>query len=1120
MAVKVSVTEFEEISSARVFAARQADRLRTPMVQESQLPLRELTPEVFERLVAEFALQVEGLRNAHFYGRRGQKQYGLDVVGTTRDGRTVVYQAKRFQSITIEDVREAVEAYAGKPDSRMDPSTRRFGASQFVLATSAPIEEDTGFTDDLLSLCAKYDERGLAVDVYGAEHLSRSLRDASGLVYAIFGPDWSRAFCGVEPPPPTPGRPSAYGLLEGPLEELGLAEVPSRARTIAQQDPENGAQLLASIAGELRAHGYRGHADTFIREAAQTLLDAGLAALASDILWDVAMSRFFLGADSPPDVRSLSAHLPDDPVRAARWAALDEVSAWYGWTSSPAAIFPALDILRDADDSEYAVLACIAMEQALTDGLFTGAFSAPPPTSTATADPNDSSTTANRLLDHGQHAATICRDRVWRCRLRCAVADASLDRLERAPSTRDVASHYDSIVIDAGAGRIPPAAAALAFARCARAYATAGDVETSVDHWRRSFMESVRAEYGGDARSAITSLEQTASLAGLPDLTALSNVLAGIPDRRSFLGGSYDSYLSALEDLHSSRLRAAIRQARRSLLQERAGGYISGERLTRRILSDVLEKAARPSEAVVQAVLAGDHKLAVRQADGTQEWIDLVPIAHAGPPWVAAAAIRVLAAQQELVPDDRIAEIVDLMLVPAEVAWQTWHLLAVPPVAAFNALASFAFRVDVARAERLVALAEPGMSQESVYTKQAALIVARIAVRFPEYVDRAVELFRSAITAYTIGDDLWSVIRQLPDLLAPLTDDIRASAARGNHHAVRTLSEWGIATTETRRTARENAYRLLRTPIGRVSNSVGLSVFRENTAQLVRALVRSGNDDDGPLNLQLPPGDEADDRLPNDDHAAIGVLVAGDVTDLAAAVVDKLLDLAGDHLASGQSRAEAVRAVVAMRDVVPPARALEIAEAFLRLSREVGLHPLDALAFTTDPLASVRMTNPPETLQAAAADAASRLYTRAKAADPALGDDQTAAQIVEAAEPFLRSDNDRECVAAAWAIGELASSDASLASLAWHRLADVRVLAMNVWDRNINHPLALVRQLAADPSPKVRASVARRHAALAAAAEGQAILAELAVDPHHGVRAVLARNQLAPEDSPDCVSAF
>ncbi|MEV6487123.1 hypothetical protein AB0M20_00590 [Actinoplanes sp. NPDC051633] len=1115
MVVKVSVTEFEEISSARVFAARQADRLRTPMVQESQLPLRDLTPEVFERLVAEFAFQVEGLRNAHFYGRRGQKQYGLDVVGTTRDGRTVVYQAKRFQSVTIDDVREAVEAYAGKADSSLDPSTRRFGAGRFVLATSAPIEEDTGFTDDLLSLCAKYDERGLAVDVYGAEHLSRSLRDASGLVYAIFGPDWSRAFCGVEPPPPAPGRPSPYGLLEGPLEELDLAEVPSRARTIAEQYPETGAQLLTSVAGELRAHGYRGHADTFAREAAQILLDAGLAASASDVLWDVAMSRFLLGAGSPSDARGWSARLPDDPVRAARWAALDGLGAWYGWTSSPAAILPALDILRDADDPEYAVLTCISMEQAVTDGLFTGAFSATPPTGASTSEPEDSSASPSRLLDHGRHAVTISRDRVWRCRLRCAVADASLDGLERAPSTADVASHYDSIVIDAGAGRIPPAAAALAFARCARAYATAGDVETSVDQWRRSFMESVRAEYGGDARSAITSLEQTAFLAGLPDFTALSNVLAGIPDRRSFLEGSHDSYLSALEDLHDSRLPAAIRQARRSLLQERAGGYISGERLTRRILSDILERAARPPEAVVQAVLAGDHKLAVKQAGETQEWIDLVPIARAGPPWAAAAAIRVLAAQQELVPDDRIAEIVDLLLVPAELAWQTWHLLAVPPVAAFDALASFAFRVDVARAERLLALVEPGMSHESAYTKQAALIIARIAVRFPEHEDRAVASFRSAITAYTIGDDLWSVIRQLPDLLVPLTDDIRASAARGNHHAVRTLSEWGIATTETRRTAREHAYRLLRIPIGRVSNSVGLSVFRENTAQLMRALVRAGNGDDGPLDIQLPPGDEADDRMPEDDRAAIGALVAGDVTDLATAVVDKLLALAGDRLASGQSRAEAVRAVVAMRDVVPPARALEIAKAFLRLSREVGRHPLDALAFTTDPLASVRTSTPPETLQAAAADAAGQLYIRAKAADPALGDDRIAAQIVEAAEPFLRSDNDRECIAAAWAIGDLASSDASLVSLAWHRLADVRVLAMNVWDRNINHPLALVRQLAADPSPKVRASVARRHAALAAAPEGQAILAVLAVDPHHGVRAVLARNQLPPKDSPD-----
>jgi hypothetical protein len=1104
----VGVAKFDEVPLARVVGARQRKALRIPMVQETQLPLSALASEVFERVVVEWAWLVDGLRNVQLYGRRGQKQYGLDVVGIARDGVTIVYQVKRFKTITFRQILDTVELYAGQARRGACLPPRRFDAGRFILAISAPIEGDRALTDAILAMRRKYQAHGLEVDVYGVEHISRALRDASGLVHAVFGREWARAFCGVEAPEPPAGTPSPYGLLEDPLEELGLADAPERARQLATEKPQQAAELLSSVAGELRVKGYPGHADMFRQEAANMLFHGGHAAEAFDITWRIGFERFLNGSVfEARDLRDWRTRLADDPVRVARSAILDALRAWYRCALNLTAVVDALDVLRHAGDPDYGVLACVALEQALTDGLFT---TTPPASWAGTPLPDDAVHLLDRVLDHGRHAAGVTRKRTWRCRLRCAVADAELDR-QRQDAAADVAGRYGAIVADAGAGRMPPPAAALAHARCARAYATAGDVDAAVDQWRRSFMESLRAENGGDARSAMVSLQATMFLAGiLLDSTHVSGILAGIPNRRSLLEGGHDAYFGALEDLHAGRLRGAIQDARRSLIEERVGGYISGERMSWRLFSDVLDRSDRHALAAVLAVMAGDGKVAASRAEVAGEWIDVLAIARSGSPWAAAAAMRVLAAQQDLVPDDRVAEVVDLLLPVARAVWDTPGLIETPPAAAFDALTRFASRVDEGRAAALLDVAEPGLTASTSKTKNAALIAQQLVTAHPQYTARVVELFRAAIRLPHVVDDLWTVVRSLGDVLSPTTEDIRERAARGDHNAVQTLTGWGLATPETRRSARERTYRLLREPVGRPTRSVSMSVFKEETAQLVRALVRDGDHDDGPLDLGDPPDDGDTDGLPEAERKRLAAIAGGDVRDLAAAVVNKLLAVATDRLATGQSRAEAVRATAVLRDVIPPARAVEIAGVFHELSAEVDRHPLDALAFRTDRLAPARWQNPPETLQAAALDAASQMYATAVAAEPGLREEGLAARIVEAAEPLLRSDNDRDCIAAAWSLAELADSDAALVRLAGHRLADVRALAMKVWDRSASRPMGLVAQLATDPSPRVRASVARRYPDLAADPAGAVSVAKLTADRHHVVRAVAAKSAAAP----------
>lgn len=450
------MVEFDEVALARVLAAHQQGVLRTPMVQETQLPLSDLSPEVFERVVVEFAWFVEGLRNVHLYGRRGQKQHGLDVVGTARDDVTVVYQAKRFQTITFQQILDAVELYAGKPDTDSgDLPLRQFAAGRFVLVTSASIDVDTALTDELHNLGQQYRGYGIEIDVYGAEHLSRALRDASGLVHAVFGPEWARALCGVEAPPQAAGVPSPFGLLEDPLDELDLSGAPDRARQLAAEAPELAANLLTSVASELRSAGYSGHADMLVREAAAILINGEYLAAAFDITWPIDLSQLLQGsAHGPGNLREWREPLAGDAPRTARLEILNALTGWYNCEIDLVGIVDGLDVLRSTEDADYGILACVAMEQALADGMF---LTNPAASWTGTPMPDNATDLLDRLVKHADHAIMVTRDKTWRCRQRCAVADASLDR-QHQEGAADVAGAYGRIVADAGAGRMPPRA--------------------------------------------------------------------------------------------------------------------------------------------------------------------------------------------------------------------------------------------------------------------------------------------------------------------------------------------------------------------------------------------------------------------------------------------------------------------------------------------------------------------------------------------------------------------------------------------------------------------------------------------------------------------------------------
>jgi hypothetical protein len=85
--------------------------------------------EHFERLVAAMARELDGAYKVRRYGRPGQAQHGLDIVGFFTGRAPTAYQAKDWQQFRAADLESAVLLYS--------EGTRPFGADRLAALRSA-----------------------------------------------------------------------------------------------------------------------------------------------------------------------------------------------------------------------------------------------------------------------------------------------------------------------------------------------------------------------------------------------------------------------------------------------------------------------------------------------------------------------------------------------------------------------------------------------------------------------------------------------------------------------------------------------------------------------------------------------------------------------------------------------------------------------------------------------------------------------------------------------------------------------------------------------------------------------------------------------------------------------
>ena len=160
---------------------------------------RQLTPLIheigeynFERLCNELLEHESGINKSDLYGKRGQKQRGIDLFASVSSGGIEVGQCKCEKSFSVTKVRKASEAFLKYLSYWKDRKVRRF--ILFVACET----NDTNINDEELLQRDRFEEIGIAYEIWNASTICKKLRphrtiartyiDSEEVVNSICGP--------------------------------------------------------------------------------------------------------------------------------------------------------------------------------------------------------------------------------------------------------------------------------------------------------------------------------------------------------------------------------------------------------------------------------------------------------------------------------------------------------------------------------------------------------------------------------------------------------------------------------------------------------------------------------------------------------------------------------------------------------------------------------------------------------------------------------------------------------------------------------------------------------------------------------------------------------------------
>ncbi|MGW2938135.1 HEAT repeat domain-containing protein [Streptomyces sp. NPDC001156] len=880
----------EEIRLSALVSRRSQLPLSPPLSAPEALPFGELSPAVFERVVGEVMWLVDGMNDIRGYGRSGQDQGGLDLIGR-RKGQTHVYQARRILSLQAPALRAAVTDFTGLPRTTTPDkgwSERRFEAVRFVLATGCVVD-DTAVEDELVALQEKY-QGDIEIDLYDARALSRFLRERPYLVAGVFGPEWAKAFCGAETPP-VPSLPHGYALLNDPLEHLGLADALHRAQQLAGTEPGPAAELFGELAHELEQASFTGHAGQLRTRQRDLLASAGQADAAFTVAAKLMLDRYEAGDRMFVDERL--ERLASDAGGTAPdiYVVLKALADWFEYGYDLAPVTTALVAVVHVGEPLAPRLVLAVIEQIVVD-----------------EDPDDHPA---RLSDLASQVVTS-QTGLLRIRLECCLADLAV----RAGQSPEEA--YADLDRRALGGRIPERFAVLVHMRRGRALALADLGSEAIEAYRRAVLAATREGLGGDARHALRSISFLSDQYNVgfreSSQAMLSARTVGAKGAR-LIDLSFNPAVSALEALVDDKLPDALRASHQWLWQDRISGALTDEILAHQRYGEVFNRAGERKRAVHRFVLAGRRRDAHSAAESVPEFLDVRDLLEVRARWVCSTAAAVIGQQADLIPDDAVASIAarltDIITGPQS------GLTGIHPVMqALGALGALNERLPAESAQQVLPLLVEWIPREPNtyrYTDEQmlAFLGACIKAELP-VADRAVQALLDAWKLDIKGAD--GLLAGLHAHLSAAVPVVRERAQEGHRGAVALLANWRVDDPSVAETARELAYTVLAEPVGTVRSFYFMGSVARQCAEFLMAC--------------------------SDDQSTVGT---GEPTRLLRErVAAHLLLWAEDRNDTADRRSDAVHALSILAETLPAPVRDDMFERLMGLYQDPGEHPADA----------------------------------------------------------------------------------------------------------------------------------------------------------------------------------
>jgi hypothetical protein len=585
--------------------------------------------------------------------------------------------------------------------------------------------------------------------------------------------------------PRTAGAGQAAGLtgddlVRGPLRNLGLDREAQRAERLRASDPAQAAAVFATVAARLRQERFDAHADLFAGRQADALLAAGNVQEAAKLCLELATRDLeqgfgqsaFLGRLPP-----IASGLP-----AAEQAQIEALEAVADWHLDPSATLTAL---RHALDT----LTDVGHAAAPRVALFLAELAAVTETPGVILDLR-----ATLLALAEQVEATLAHPdgEALGVRLRLCVAEADGD--------------FAALWRRANTGRdLEPAQAALVMARHGRWLAGKADPEPAEDAYWRAVDHATAAKLWGEAAEALRSLAmlhirfwfQKSDFAE-PLLRARTVAREG---EARYLPRRHDPRAAALHAWHRDSMPFAYQALSRYLWEARLCGHLAAELDAHELLGDLRVATATPDgfvgqigAAVAHYLNAGEAKKAKAQAaEAAEAGVGFYLTSElASPiPWERAAALAVVAAQADLVPNQQLEP--TLRAVLAATAGMPQSSLG-PQVdrEALGALAALSERVPAGLVDEALTVFErlldrlPG--QANVVDDDLRRGLVRLYRAHPERRER---IGQALLRCIELGGPLGYKTALTPfpdDLLGPLLPGLREQADRGVSNAVLALA--------------------------------------------------------------------------------------------------------------------------------------------------------------------------------------------------------------------------------------------------------------------------------------------------------------------------------------------